>query len=848
MRKILVYSLIVFLGAITFTASYAFLPLEKNNIFLPALCKISNGTVLSVCKDLASTLTFQGGGSTKVNLNSTSGLVQIWTPLLYAHGINLTSNGGLGLPIYAGNSDSQTLKFRTIICGKGMTCANNGTSTFLNSTGIGGGGITTLNGDPTAAQVISAGSGIYISNSGATHTISANVSSVNYPFYIVYKNGTNYFEKSPTNVIVMSSNVPETVIQDAINKQQTVYLASGSYILSNGFNGIDMIYGSTLIMDYNSIIYVPNNYNSFVFRFGNGSSIHSVGFSKIFGGQIIENIPSGGHANDLWTGIMIQGSSVGSFSNTVYGTKITYPKVGIEFNGTHTQWANSNLFDNIAIYNYRRAIEFNYTGSFSAGSDGFNTNKFKDISIQAWNKTTACVDQAEHDANIFDNVQCYDLQLGINAVGTYISKNATNTQISGGLMSSNHLYDAGRNTTILDKYNGVRLNQNLNMSNKNIINIQQLIFNNTGSCTPKGIGCDPVLNSNSAGRKLIVLGVTEFLNYITLDPTRDIDISRTGHVGLAGETGSTIPSDYLSAPNNGNITFNVGGHLVQMQNKTGTIAYLGDITNGFSTSQNVGKSTGSVGVLSSPSSTIVKGRNMTGNSPITITKTNDSDISIACSTCLTGTKVDSLNALTGAVSIAGTTGNITATAGGSTITINTAYNILVTNGVNQTISKALTFTSGNTLTLSGSSVRSPLNIGVLSANPSTLVGGDVWINGGVLTFRDNSATTHANMNLESSQNVGGAKSFNNGTMKFRNPAATQVYTISTGAITGPVKLKLPLTGQTQIIWETIRNMTSDPTTSELASGDCALVIYTNNNATIKHFCNFGGTIKKLTQG
>lgn len=83
------------------------------------------------------------------------------------------------------------------------------------------------------------------------------------------------------------------------------------------------------------------------------------------------------------------------------------------------------------------------------------------------------------------------------------------------------------------------------------------------------------------------------------------------------------------------------------------------------TSQNVGKATGSVGVLATPTSTTIKGRNFTGTSPITITKTNDTDVAIGCSTCLT-------SAVT---SITGTAGNVTASSSTGAVTLNTGNNL-----------------------------------------------------------------------------------------------------------------------------------------------------------------------------
>src|SRR6185437_3061876 len=88
------------------------------------------------------------------------------------------------------------------------------------------------------------------------------------------------------------------------------------------------------------------------------------------------------------------------------------------------------------------------------------------------------------------------------------------------------------------------------------------------------------------------------------------------------------------------------------------------------------------------------------NNPIKLT--NDptrNQINVTISSTGGGAGVTSLNALTGALSIACVAGNTTCTSNGlNTITINTAYNIVTTGLSNQTITKGLTI---NALTLGG---------------------------------------------------------------------------------------------------------------------------------------------------
>ena len=74
-------------------------------------------------------------------------------------------------------------------------------------------------------------------------------------------------------------------------------------------------------------------------------------------------------------------------------------------------------------------------------------------------------------------------------------------------------------------------------------------------------------------------------------------------------------------------------------------------------------------------------------------------------------------------------GNTTVTNGTGTITIGIGPNILITNGKSQIVSKTINFTAGSKLSLLGSSVIAPINMGLLSADPTSTVNGDMWIIG-----------------------------------------------------------------------------------------------------------------------
>lgn len=133
-----------------------------------------------------------------------------------------------------------------------------------------------------------------------------------------------------------------------------------------------------------------------------------------------------------------------------------------------------------------------------------------------------------------------------------------------------------------------------------------------------------------------------------INGTNTVSIQMKNNIVLTNESAQTITKQ-LTLNNGvlgGNLIvtgfgFSNSGHISSLPSTTGTLCQTnqtttcGSGTGTITTSQNVGKAAGSVGVLATPTSSTIKGRNMTGASPITITKTNDTDISISCSTCLT---------------------------------------------------------------------------------------------------------------------------------------------------------------------------------------------------------------------
>ncbi len=83
--------------------------------------------------------------------------------------IEITNTGGGGSGITSINGD--TTAAQVIAAGTGISVTSTGGTTTITNTGGGGSGITSINGNTTAAQVITAGAGISVTSTGGTTTI-----------------------------------------------------------------------------------------------------------------------------------------------------------------------------------------------------------------------------------------------------------------------------------------------------------------------------------------------------------------------------------------------------------------------------------------------------------------------------------------------------------------------------------------------------------------------------------------------------------------------------------------------------------------------------------------------------
>lgn len=257
---------------------------------------------------------------------------------------------------------------------------------------------------------------------------------------MVYEFAGEYYVKNSHDII--TSNIdPDIVIKTALARGGDIYVAGGTYYLSESFSGFDLKYGTHLKMASDAKIIVPSGYAGYVFRFSNWA-----GQCIIDGGQIHEANP----VKRNWIGIMMQGGIGGVFFNYIENMVITDPYVVIDFNATTGQWINANTFVNIKGWNFVRGIEFDFLGNHINGIDGFDGNTFRDSQFQSGPMTTYGVKDIKHSFNAFYNVQFWDLPA--KAMSTTIDSSAENTIIIGGQMTYQGFVDHGVGTIVLDAW------------------------------------------------------------------------------------------------------------------------------------------------------------------------------------------------------------------------------------------------------------------------------------------------------------------------------------------------------------------------------------------------------------
>lgn len=265
--------------------------------------------------------------------------------------------------------------------------------------------------------------------------------------FIVYPNGTNFYEKNETGAILFSSPVPETVIQDAINRNGDVYVANGTYNLSPSFSGITITNNEKLFLAQHALLRVPSGYTGAVF-----TNINGLNYADVQGGYITEQSP----IKYNWVGIELNNTAYfNKFHNMYFNATGTGIRLDYDPTKNINGYTNANYFEDITFSNYKIGIDFNQLHQASVGGHGANQNTFRDLvfETQMANITTNGTRNICCYNEQFYNVQLWDIQSTPNAWYGNIQKNASYTEIVGGFMTysnspTKQWGDAGTNTQI----------------------------------------------------------------------------------------------------------------------------------------------------------------------------------------------------------------------------------------------------------------------------------------------------------------------------------------------------------------------------------------------------------------
>ena len=253
----------------------------------------------------------------------------------------------------------------------------------------------------------------------------------------VYPNQGWYTAKDFQNNIIINSNIPEAVIQTALDRGGDIYIAGGTYNLSTNFSGFNLKSDTHLKLAQDAYIVVPSGYRGHVFGINSGTS-HCI----IEGGDINEAPP----VKRNWIGILLRGGAV-SF-NLVENMVVTNPFIVIEFNTTSPNYISANTFYNINGNYFVRGIEFDFSGEYIPWRSGFFGNTFRDLQFESGTMTTYGVKDIKYYLEAFYNVIFWDLPP--NAISASIDPLAENNIIIGGTMTIRNFEDKSGKTIILD--------------------------------------------------------------------------------------------------------------------------------------------------------------------------------------------------------------------------------------------------------------------------------------------------------------------------------------------------------------------------------------------------------------
>lgn len=412
-------------------------------------------------------------------------------------------------------------------------------------------------------------------------------------------------------------------------------------------------------------VFSSNNSQTVYFNatLGNGTTVtpitcasnyqlHSVDIAGVFT-CAPNNGTSGGTTLDTMQNITPAQAYVFAQNNT----NINFQFRGINFTGSLSGSNNTNL---ITIHGN---IYQNNTGS-NLGSHGFGIYDSMSGSILQFLKliSTGSISIATNATNVILNTalkvnsltcagsnnffNSYDNSTG-NFVCGSVTGFLTNAILSlNGDTSPSQTINSGQGITIVDVGNTHTVKTNFKIDNQTCAggSFFTAFSNVTGlhTCTAGNSGT--ITTSQNVGH---ATGSTGVLSTPSSTNIKGKNMSSTRTDLITFSTSNSTDIIASSSFKIDNISCSANSFVSALSNSTGILTCTAGGTGTILGSFNGGKASGSVGTLATATSTKIVGRNFTGTSPITVSLTNNTDASIACSTCLTSAITGSHNSIGG---------------------------------------------------------------------------------------------------------------------------------------------------------------------------------------------------------
>jgi hypothetical protein len=297
------------------------------------------------------------------------------------------------------------------------------------------------------------------------------------PFaWIIYRSGSETFAQKDDGSPPIHDPSPEVVIQTVLNDPGPfgspqgpghIHIRRGIYDLSSSFQGFNVRSYTTITLDPQARIRVPNGYAGYAFKLESSGMTDATG-CNIDGGEIAE-VPT---PQRQWTAILLNGTGVGAGTPGVLFNKFTNitirsAKMGIQLQavsdpnpsdpamqGIWGGWVNGNLFEFIKMWDCQTFIDFNMINAYTPDTQitGIHRNRFLNIECQCTPNTAHGVRNIRHFGNSFINVNIWDVPPGATISSVHLDSRGT--IIISGIMTGPSFVDQGRSTKIMDEING----------------------------------------------------------------------------------------------------------------------------------------------------------------------------------------------------------------------------------------------------------------------------------------------------------------------------------------------------------------------------------------------------------